>query len=279
MAEGILLPQFIAPEPDLSGYSLITHTHTPASIGAAASSHSHSGYASSSHSHSGYATQTWVTQNFAPKGGSGTTDPTPGTGLGGVGTSTASMAASSIEFPWTPTIGNNYGSANLRYGAKIGTMLKLSVPSAISAMTISWTAGNWTIAVQKLLGESTDASKRDAFTGKICLTSLTDASYGSPAVDGSEYSEGLVFENKYRKLILVDSIWPPDPTPNTYSYTKNYNTAAGSYTYPASSIASIAGSTMYIVMVCTMASWYGLNHTRTGIFTLNNTINFTVRIS
>lgn len=72
MSEAIILPQFVPPKVDLSGYSLVTHTHTLSSLGAAASSHSHSGYASSSHSHSGYATQSWVSENFAPKGsGSG----------------------------------------------------------------------------------------------------------------------------------------------------------------------------------------------------------------
>lgn len=67
MSEAIILPQFIPPAPDLSGYALLNHTHS----NYAASSHSHSGYASSTHSHSGYATQTWVTENFATKGSGG----------------------------------------------------------------------------------------------------------------------------------------------------------------------------------------------------------------
>ena len=38
-----------------SDFATSGHTHTPASIGAAASSHTHSGYAASNHTHSGYA--------------------------------------------------------------------------------------------------------------------------------------------------------------------------------------------------------------------------------
>lgn len=36
---------------DTSGFAAVNHTHTPASIGAAASNHTHSGYAASSHNH------------------------------------------------------------------------------------------------------------------------------------------------------------------------------------------------------------------------------------
>lgn len=94
MSEAILLPQFIPPQVDLSGYALANHTHTPASIGAASSSHSHSGYLTSG-SLSGYATQYWVTQNFAPKGSGGSTG-------GGSGSATKTFELP-VNYTSTPT--------------------------------------------------------------------------------------------------------------------------------------------------------------------------------
>lgn len=75
MSEAIILPQFV---PDLSKYALSNHSHS----GYATKTHSHSQYLTSHQSLAGYATQTWVSNNFAPKGstgggntGSGSSDP------------------------------------------------------------------------------------------------------------------------------------------------------------------------------------------------------------
>lgn len=295
MSEAIILPQF---PPDLSGYSLTTHTHSLLSLGAAAASHSHSGYASSSHSHSGYATQTWVTQNFAPKGsGGGTTGGDSGT-VGGMGTHTFSWNSPSVTLKCTPTI-NWYSGSPYQYTLAYVHLspTKIEIPSAVSSLTISWSSIGF---------QWTNCSN----TYRWC-SYQTDPEYSPTAGDvvlapiihlvESPVTSQKIISNTTANIASIGGtqvVMLNHNSPNV-----NYNvctanpamasTAASTYTYPAANIATIAGKTMYLALTCGIATirWCGTDAygtvgrevsaalERSVTAKITNTVNFTVRIA
>lgn len=286
MSEAIILPQF---PPDLSGYALTTHTHTPASIGAAASSHSHSGYASSSHSHSGYATTSWVSANFAPKGsGGGTTGGDSGT-TGGTGTYTYTMPSFTKSFSVDVGAPSWGGSQSATKHFTASSKYSITMPSIISSVSIAYTAFNITLKASSSAGGG---------GGCTCMLSLGlyDADIGTSGVLAQNISSAIKLSLPITSAYIYNATsgreaqaedggggnWSNGNSPQTSNIT------AATYTIPAASVSHMANKTMHLYFKCVVMgdasaySWQYYPVTKasvaTGEVSLNTSIGFTISI-
>lgn len=267
MSEAIILPQF---PPDLSGYALTTHTHSLSSLGAAASSHSHSGYASSSHSHSGYATQTWVTQNFAPKGSgggdSGTT--TPGTSTGNTCTISISPKTYSISLT------NNTAQQDNRWNSIVFPLTTYKVPSVISGMSISWTGLSYSVNQQ---------TKNDSYClGRIQLLALRQQNI-TFSVNNRYQTPNLITNGSNNTYCFTDlcsyTLKALNQNPRGVVNTTS-QIVAGSQSLTAQHATALANQTVYFALFLDLTSSGGFTAHEmpySMTFTPNNTMTVTIR--
>lgn len=160
----------------------------------------------------------------------------------------------------------------------------ITIPSAISAMTISFTAGNWKTSVQNFMSKfATGFNSGDSVSYSIVLTTENTDYPSSPNIAGTFSGisfNGFTGQNLYWASDHEDgdSQWgyTGGPLPGSSSFT----TSAASYTFPTSTIASIAGKTLYAAMhIRFTAIPTGSQYTKTASIQLLNTVNFTVRIT
>lgn len=241
VAEGILLPQF---PPDLSGYSLTTHTHSLSSLGAAASNHSHSGYASSSHSHSGYATQTWVTQNFAPKGSGGTTtDPTPPSTGGSNKISLPSGTIGTLSFTRVTSTTTN--------PVYVGKLYSYTVPSVVSSLRVSWTAVSGNITGSYYSNHDYE-TEQDFEDGRMVYLLLFSSNAAENTTNLNAY-----YGQATNQIVQLASF---GINPGAYN---NMSFAAGSWSFPTDKLAQYAGKNIYVGYgICAWNAIYGVNFQR-----------------
>ena len=154
-----------------SGFATANHSHTPASIGAAVESHTHSGYAASNHTHSGYAASGHTHSDYFPVAG-GTIN--GDTNVAGVIRANGQQAFYYATSTSSQTIGtaNATGGTTIACGASANTVInganvkmKNTLPQASNTYTLGSTSLRWmNIYANNAVNVASDRRlKRDIF--------------------------------------------------------------------------------------------------------------------